>query len=346
MVVSAEQNKNHINNRSKRKTLIVVLCTVAALAVISVLSLCLGAVHVSVSDIVRVIQGDADSSAARIIRLVRFPRLVAAVASGAALACSGALIQSVLHNPLGSPNIIGVNAGAGLAVILCAAFLPHVPQILPLASFFGAFVTLLLVYALGRKAGDSRATILLAGVALSTFFAAVTDAITVIVPDTIYGRTSFRIGSLSGVQMNVLIPASIVIFAAILAACFLRNELDVLALGDETSAGLGLPVSTIRFIALLLAALLAGAGVSFAGLLGFVGLIVPHCARAFVGNEMRHLLPVSALMGAVLVTLCDLLSRLVFAPYELPVGVLLSLIGGPFFIWLLVGGRRRRADRD
>jgi iron complex transport system permease protein len=346
MVVSAEENKNHINNRSKRRTLFVALCAAALLVVFSVLSLCLGAVHVSLSDIFAVMGGDKTSSAARILRFVRLPRLLAAVASGSALACSGAIIQSVLHNPLGSPNIIGVNAGAGLAVILCAVIAPHFSQILPIASFIGAFAALLLVYALGRKAGDSRTTILLAGVALNTFFAAVTDAITVIVPDTIYGRTSFRIGSFASVQMNVLVPASIVIFAAILIACFLRNELDVLALGDETSSGLGLPVSAIRFTALLLAAILAGAGVSFAGLLGFVGLIVPHCARAFVGNEMRHLLPVSALFGAVLVVLCDLLSRIVCAPYEIPVGVLLSLIGGPFFIWLLLSGRRRRADRD
>jgi iron complex transport system permease protein len=343
MSVSAESVRSHINNRTKRRAAGVILFSSILLVCLAAVSLCVGAVSVSLSDVAALFTGTRNTPAARILLYVRLPRLLAAVSCGAALACAGALIQSVLRNPLGSPNIIGVNAGAGLAVIFCAAALPQYPGVIPAAAFAGAFVTLLIVYALGKKAGDSRGSILLAGVATGTFFTAVTDGVIVLIPDTVYGRTAFRIGSLAGVQLDVLIPASCIIFGAILVACFLRNELDVLALGDEISAGLGLPVSVIRFVALLLAALLAGAGISFAGLVGFVGLIVPHCARFFAGNEMRHLLPVCALFGALLVLVCDVLSRILFAPYELPVGILLSLLGGPFFIWLLISRRGSRS---
>lgn len=330
--------------RRMRRLSLFYLLTFAAIASLIVLSLCLGAVRLSFADVCAALGGDTTGTAYKIVRFVRLPRVVAAVLCGMALASSGAIIQSVLRNPLGSPNVLGMHAGAGLFVIVCAALVPFAPKVLPLAAFAGAFITLLFVCALGKKAGGSKASVLLSGVAANTFFTALSDAIIVFVPDTIYSRTAFKIGSLSGVQLNVLAPAAVVIVFSIIIAFFLRHELDVLALGDETSQSLGLSVGAVRFCALVLAALLCGAGISFAGLVGFVGLIVPHCARAFVGSEMRHLLPASAFLGAALVLLCDLLSRLVFAPYELPVGILLSLIGGPFFVVLLLKERKARHD--
>lgn len=328
----------------KNRTSLFCLMLILALFLLILLSLCLGAVHISYGELLSVLRGEREGTAYKIIRFVRFPRVCAAILCGSALAASGAIIQSVFHNPLGSPNVLGMNAGAGLSVILCAAFVPFAPRLLPFAAFSGAFVTLLLVCALGRRVGNSKATVLLAGVAANAFFVALADAVTVFVPDTIYSRTAFKIGSLSGVQMPVLVPAGIVIVISIVIAFFLRHELDVLALGDDTAHSLGLSVDAMRFAALVLAALLCGAGISFAGLVGFVGLIVPHCARRFVGAEMRNLLPASVCLGAVLVLLCDLLSRLVFAPYELPVGILLSMIGGPFFVFLLLKKRGESHD--
>ena len=152
----------------------------------------------------------------------------------------------------------------------------------------------------------------------------------------------FRVGGFSSVVSARLIPAGILIAAALIAALPLCNELDVLALGEETARSLGLSVRKMRTLFLLLAALLAGVAVSFAGLLGFVGLLVPHIARRLVGSESRRLLPMSVLMGAGFVTLCDLAARLLFAPHELPVGILLSILGGRFFLLLLLnrkGGR-------
>ena len=326
-----------------RKKALFFALLLALIVALVMLSLCLGAVRLSLSEVASLLRGDTGLAAYKIVRFVRLPRALAAILCGASLAASGAIIQSVLHNPLGSPNVLGMNAGAGLCVLLCAAFVPFAAKLFPLAAFMGAFLTLLLVCALGRQAGGSRASVLLSGVAANTFFVALADGVTVILPDTVYSRTAFKIGSLSGVQLHTLAPAAAVIVLALAVAFALQQELDVLALGDESARSLGLPVGAVRFVALVLASLLCGAGISFAGLVGFVGLIVPHCARFFVGMEMRLVLPASALLGAALVLLCDLLSRLVFAPYELPVGILLSLIGGPFFVALLLR-ERRRAD--
>lgn len=149
----------------------------------------------------------------------------------------------------------------------------------------------------------------------------------------------FRVGGFSAVSYTRLIPAAGLIAAGMLLLFTLCNELDVLALGDETARGLGMQVGRYRMFFLLLAALLAGAAVSFAGLLGFVGLIVPHFVRGITGNESRKLLPMCTVAGAGFVALCDLASRLVFAPYELPVGILMSVVGGPVFLFLLVRGR-------
>lgn len=316
----------------------------ALIATIFVLSLMLGAVKLSLADLTACLSGDHTSSAYKILRFVRLPRAVGACLCGAALASSGAIIQSVLQNPLGSPNVLGMNAGAGFAVILCAAFLPAIPGMVPLSAFLGAFLTLLLVCALGHKAGGSRATVLLSGVAANTFFAALSDAVVVLIPDTVYSRTAFKIGSLSGLQLTTLTPAAIIILVALGAAFALRHELDILALGDESAASLGLAVRQVRFAALVVAALLCGAAISFSGLVGFVGLMVPHCARFFVGAEMKKLLPASAASGALLVLASDLLSRLLFAPYELPVGIVLSLTGGCFFVLLLLKERRGAHD--
>ena len=329
---------------SDRRISLFYLAAFMAVILLVLLSLCLGAVHVSLPELLSAIRGDRSLSAYKILRYVRLPRVCAAMLCGASLSASGAIIQSVLHNPLGSPNVLGMNAGAALAVIFCAAFLPFLPNLLPFAAFLGAFITLLLVTALGKCAGNSRVAVLLAGVAANTSFIALSDAVTVFVPDTIYSRTAFKIGSLSGVQMNVLIPAALVIILSLTLAFLLRHEIDVLALGEESAHALGLPVTGLRLCALVLAALLCGAGISFAGLVGFVGLIVPHCARMIVGSEMQRLLPASLLLGAILMLLCDLLSRMLFAPHELPVGILLSLIGGPFFVMLLL--KKKEMHRD
>ena len=185
-------------------------------------------------------------------------------------------------------------------------------------------------------------SLILAGVAISNIFSAGIDAIITLFPDALLGYSDFRIGGLSNVTMRQLGPAAMLIIPGILGAVSLSSHIDILALGTETAQSLGLPIRKVRTVLLMIAAALAGAAVSFCGLLGFVGLIVPHIMRRIVGDNSQPLLISSALGGAVLLSLCDLLARVLFTPYVLPVGIVMSFVGGPFFLWLLFhqrGGR-------
>lgn len=316
------------------------LCVLAALA--AVLSMCLGAVSLAPGEILPALMGEPESAVARIVRYARLPRTCACLLAGAALAVSGAVIQSVLGNPLAAPNIIGVSSGAGLGAALCGALAPTAAAATPIAAFGGALAAVLLVLFIAEKTGASKLTLVLAGVAVSGIFSAATDAVVTFVPDALAGYSDFRIGGLDNVAMSRVIPAFWVILIALVLIFSLSGELDVLLLGTDAAQSLGLRAKPLRLVLLALAAALAGAAVSFSGLLGFVGLIVPHIMRRLLGEDSCPLLAGCALGGAAVLTLCDLLARLLFAPYELPVGIVLSLAGGPFFIWLLLrqrGGR-------
>jgi len=315
-----------------------IVCLMAA-----VLSLCFGAARLSMLQLWQAILGGPRNTAGYIFWYSRLPRTAASLLAGAALAASGCILQSVLGNHLASPGIIGVNAGAGLFVTVCCAMGILSGWAIALSAFGGAIAAVLTVVLLAHKTGASRTTVILSGVAMNSLFGALRDAVTTLVPEAAMFSGEFRVGGFSAVVSARLIPAGILIFAALAAALTVCNELDVLALGEETARSLGLSVKQTRTFFLLLAALLAGAAVSFAGLLGFVGLLVPHAARRIVGGESRYLLPFSILTGAGFVTACDLISRLLFSPYEMPVGILLSVIGGPCFLFLLLrnkGGKR------
>ena len=308
-----------------------------------VLSLGLGSVTLGPGEVVQaLLSGDTGSTAGRIVHFVRLPRLCAALLCGSALAVSGMVIQTVLHNPLASPGVIGVNSSAGLAVALICAVAPSAQALSPLAAFLGALAGVGLVVGIAQSTGASRMTLVLAGVAVSNLLGASIDAVVTLVPEALTGITDFRIGGFSGVTMEALAPAAGMILPGIIAVLLLSREMDVLSLGEELAQSLGLRVGPVRFVLLMLAALLAGAAVSFAGLVGFVGLIVPHAMRRLVGEESLPLAAGSALGGACFVTVCDLLARTLFAPYELPVGIVLSFAGGPFFLWLLL---RRRGGK-
>ena len=327
--------------RNKRRFFAVL----ALLAVVFfLLNLCLGAVYVPPGEIIQVLLGRmADTPQARIVLLARLPRACGCLLAGAALAASGAVIQGVLHNPLAAPNIIGVNAGAGLAAALWGALLPEAAGLAPLASFLGALAGAFLVLFIAERTGASKMTLVLAGVAVSSMFSAAIDGVVTFVPDALNGYSDFRVGGLANLSMARLLPAAWVILPALAVTLTLTGELDILTLGTEAARSLGLPAKGLRLVLLALAAAMAGGAVSFCGLLGFVGLIVPHIMRRLAGEESLPLLVSSALGGAALLAACDLLSRLLFAPYELPVGIVLSLGGGPFFVWLLLRQRGGRA---
>ena len=324
---------------SKRRSGLIAL--LAALVLLSgVANLAFGAVPIPPGEVIAALLGRGSGTTASIVLYARLPRLCGCLLAGAALACSGVIIQGVLNNPLAAPNIIGVNSGAGLATALCCALAPGAIRLVPIAAFLGALAGVLLVLFISEQAGAARITLVLAGVAMSSMFSAGIDAVVTFVPDALSGYTDFRVGGVKNLSMARLAPAFWVILIALAIALSLSNELDLLLLGRETAQSLGLPAKRLRLVLLMLAAALAGAAVSFAGLLGFVGLLAPHMMRRLVGEDSLPLLLSSALGGGLLLTACDLASRLIFAPFELPLGVVLSLTGGPFFIWLLLKQRR------
>lgn len=308
-----------------------------------IISLMAGTVHIAPIDVVSALFGrDTESTSARIILYSRMPRTCAALLSGAALAVSGMVIQTVLNNPLASPSIIGVNSSAGFAVALVCAVMPSAQKFTPFVAFLGALAGVLLVMVLSQSTVAARITVVLAGVAISNFFSAGIDAVVTLVPDALNGVTDFRIGGFTGVTMAQLLPAVVIILLSLLILLSLSQQLDILALGSDTAQSLGLAVGPMRIVFLVLAAALAGAAVSFSGLLGFIGLIVPHIMRRIVGEESGILLFSSCLGGAFFVTICDLIARVLFAPFEIPVGIVLAFAGAPFFLWLLFkqrGGR-------
>ncbi|GHU71651.1 corrinoid ABC transporter permease [Clostridia bacterium] len=311
------------------------------------LSLCLGAAALTPVELARglagVIRGTPDT-AGLILLHVRLPRLAAAVLAGTGLALSGAIIQTLLMNPLASPGILGVNAGAAFAVALCSAIAPHAVYLPQSAAFAGAMLTMLVVSALASKAGVSRMTLILVGVALSSLFTAGVRVVTLLVPDALRGVNAFEIGGLAGVSLKMVSAAAPIIIGSTFIIIMLAKPLDVMSLGGEAAAELGMRVGIWRMLFLALAAALAGSAVSIAGLLGFVGLVVPHIARMLARGSRRRMLILSAQIGAGLLTLCDTAARTLFAPYELPVGIIVAFLGVPFFLWILFTKARRADD--
>ncbi len=335
--------KNSKSSSSKLNGKVILLLAAAFCVAAAVLNICLGASGMSLPKLWEaLISGPGTSAASRILWYVRLPRTVATLLSGAALAVSGAVIQKVLSNQLASPHIIGVNSGAGLAVAVCTAAGLYSAWTIAGFAFAGALGATFLVVAIGKRIGASRTTVVLSGVAVNACLSAITEGISTMVPDAALANADFRVGGFSSVNQSRLLPSAILIIAAIIIICTLSNDLEVLSLGDDTAQSLGLKVTRTRNFVLTLAALLAGTSVMIAGVLGFVGLIVPHIARRMIGNSSGYMLPFCALLGAGFVAVCDLAARMLFSPYELPTGILLSAIGGPFFVWLLLKRKEKR----
>lgn len=331
------KNWKNFLQRDKSKKYVILAAAILFVAA-AFLSVTLGTANLSFTQLMKAIKEGAGSGfEGNIFWYVRLPRTAACLLAGAGLAVSGAVIQGVLANKLASPGIIGVNAGAGFVVTLCCALGAISGWTIAISAFCGALASMLLVTFTAQKIGASRTTVILGGVAVNSFLTAGTETITTLMPEIGVMSSDFRVGGFTAVTSQRLIPAGILIVLALLLTFTLCNELDVMNLGEDVAQGLGLSVKKMRTIFLILAAVLAGASVSFAGLLGFVGLIIPHIARKLVGGENRFLLPFCAIFGAAFVTICDLASRLIFQPYEIPVGILMSFIGGPFFVFLLIG---------
>lgn len=298
--------------------------------------LCFGSTPLSFSQITAALFGGGDGAVRLILLQLRLPRVLAGVLAGAGLSTAGVLLQTVTANDLASPNVVGINSGAGLAVIVMLTLFPTASRWLSIGAFLGAFAAAGVILAAGRSIGSSRSGVVLIGIAVTTLLNAVISFLSLLDEGVLAEYNYFTVGSLKAVRPEALGIPCVIVLASSLCAMVLAQRLDVLSLGDAAAAALGIRVKGLRICAMALAAACAAAVVSFAGLLGFVGLIVPHIARRLVGQKTALLLPASMLLGGIIVVLADLLGRTLFAPSELPVGILMSLIGGPYFLILLL----------
>lgn len=279
----------------------------------------------------------ADHPLHAVLWQVRLPRIATAMLVGAALAVSGALLQTVVRNPLADPGLLGVNAGAGLAALLTIVLFPERTLLLPLIAFAGAGIAvgLILLAAWGTRRRLGPLKIILSGVAVQAILFSLIALVTFLFADRAPAFVAFTVGSLNGTGWHEASLAVGPLALGLALALAAARPLDLLLLDDATAAGVGLEVARVRLGASVLAALLAAAAVSVAGLVGFVGLVVPNWVRVVSGPGHRTLLPLAALGGAVLVVITDLAARTALAPVEMPVGALLALVGGPYFLFVL-----------
>lgn len=308
-----------------------VLCM--GLLVTIAISLSLGAVPLSLQEIWQALLGQGDPTNQTILWDLRLPRTLTAMLVGAALGMSGALLQGVLRNGLADPFLLGISAGAGLAAVTLLTLGLFVIWV-PLAAWLGAMLTTIVVYSLAwTPVGISVQRLILGGVAVSTFFGSISSMLLLFSDERVQVALNWLIGSLNGRGWLEVKTVGLYISAGLFVGCLLARPLNLLSLGDEMAVGLGVSLLRSRLLIGGVAALLAAGAVSISGLIGFVGLVVPHIVRLLVGTDYSWVLPLSAIGGALLMTFADIVARL--GPVELPVGVVTSLIGAPFFGWLL-----------
>ncbi len=332
-----------LNQRDPRyvKRFLTGIIAAVALAAGAIMSIRIGAVEISLAEIIAAFSGDASGVNYHIIYNIRLPRIIVGAMAGINLAIAGAILQGVLRNPLADPGIIGVSAGAGLAAMSIMILFPDRTALIPMFAFLGAMTAALLVYMISWRRGINPLRLILAGVAVGAFFGAMISTLMVFHSDKVQGTINWMAGGFQGRSwghVSMILPyAAVGIIITILGARYL----NILMLGDDVAKGLGMNVEITRLGFVALASFLAASAVSVSGLLGFVGLITPHAVRLIVGSDNRLVLPFSALFGAALIVFADTMARTIFNPVEIPVGVIMAFMGAPFFLYLLRGAMKR-----
>lgn len=272
-----------------------------------------------------------------IIQTVRLPRVVSGLLVGASLAVAGAIMQGLTRNPLADSGLLGINTGAAFAVVLGTFLLPTISlSNYAVLGFIGAAVAAAAVYGLGSmgRGGATPLKLTLSGVILTSFLSSFTTAILILDQETLDKIRFWTAGSLAGREMPLIAQVAPFIFAGIFGALIISRQITTISLGDDIARGLGQNTMWVKVVAAIIVVLLSGGAVAIAGPVGFVGLVAPHVVRFLVGVDYRWIIPYSALLGALLVTVADVGARVLIRPQELPVGVVMAFIGAPFFIWL------------
>ncbi|MFJ7974300.1 FecCD family ABC transporter permease [Peribacillus sp. JNUCC 23] len=336
-ILDANQEAKKVDPRRKKRLRTLWIFTLLCVLAI-IYGIMAGSVPIPLKDVWGALFSTADTMERQIVWDLRLPRLLTGLLVGACLAVSGALLQGVMRNPLADPGIIGVSAGAGLVAVIMMILFPQYIQFLPLGAFLGSLIAALTIYFVAWDGGVSPLRMILAGVAINSLLGAVMSTIMILYSDRVQAVLPWLVGGLSGrswPHFQIIWPYAVI---GLILSIFAIKQANIMMLGDEVARLVGDKVERSRFILILLATFLAGVAVSVAGLISFVGLVVPHFIRMIVGTDYRYLLPISAIAGAFLVMFADTIARSWFDPIELPVGILLSAIGAPFFLYLLRGG--------
>lgn len=329
-----------------RRTLLVVLLLLAANAAAMVLCTGLGSLRISPVEVIRSLLGIGDDSSHMIIFSLRLPRVVIAVMVGAALAVSGALLQGIVRNPLTSPDVIGITGGAQLGTIVFILYFSGVSiRYMPIWSIGGAFAAAALVYLFAYRRGITPLRLVLIGIGMATALTAFTYMLILTAPFTpsavAVKAFTFMTGSIYGVswQRDVVTLLPWIVILLPLSLIYARH-LNVQELGDEVAASVGSSLQAKRTMLLFVSVALSGAAISIGGSINFIGLMAPHIARKLVGPAYGGVIPVSALIGSLILLLSDLIARTAFLPLDIPAGVFTAAVGAPFFIYLLYRHRK------
>jgi len=301
-----------------------------------ILGICLGSVKITSQDILHTFLSDEYTINRAIIWDIRLPRVWIAFLVGANLSASGALLQAVMRNPLADPGITGVSAGASLFAIVILLLFPTLTPLVPVAAFIGGIISCAIVYALAWRNGEIEPLrIVLAGVAINAILGGATGLISLLNSDKIQGVMLWTNGSLAKVSWLDVKVLTIYTLVGLVVALICIRHANVLQLGDDVAKNLGYNVNRTRIFLSIIGVFLAAISVAFVGIIGFVGLVVPHIVRLLFGSDYKWVLPMSMIFGAMLMVVCDTLARIIVAPIELPVGTMMAMFGGPFFLYLL-----------
>ena len=324
-----------MNTNLKNKKSFLILISLIALVGLFLVSVNLGSLKVEMIELIKGLLFNIDEPKINIIRDIRMPRVLASIIIGANLAVSGVLLQAIIRNPLAEPSVVGISSGSVLVSVIILLFFPQLNTVRPLFGFIGGLVACVVVFSLAHKKGFSAIRIVLAGVAVNAMLSAMSNITIQFGAGAVSSVQSWLTGSLANItwmDIRLLLVYSVI---GHIGAFLLYKSCDLIALGEKNAKSLGLNYDLHMFLICVVAVFLSATATSIGGVIAFVGLVVPHICRIIMGSSHKYLIPFSIIIGSMLLLIADTMGRMLFAPLEIPVGIVMAVIGGPVFLYLL-----------
>lgn len=342
--INIRTKSNRVSFQLAKRTCLIFLILSCLLLILTILALSVGSDFIQPSIVIKELFGYGNGDYQFVLHRLRLPRVLMAILVGAALGVSGLILQGIIRNPLAAPDIIGITSGASVgAIIFITYFMGTVSiRLLPLAAIIGAGIVSVIIYLLSWKKGVTPIRMVLIGIGISALMKAIVTMFLVVGKVAATTKSYLWLtGSLYGTNMQSVYLLSPWVFILIPLTFVLARIVNVKELGDDIAIGLGVRVQIYRLLLLLISVMLAGSAVAFAGGIAFVGLVAPHISRMLVGRSFAGLIPISAIVGGIIVITSDIVARTAFLPKDLPTGVFTAAIGAPFFIYLLFRNRNQ-----